>query len=136
MTDLERLIGLARIARAAFERVAAENGYRDHLGGLCYDASSFLRRMALAYGIKTDLGQAHGHWFVLFGDVVVDITSTQFGHPDKVAVLSLSVAQSLGSWWQLLGRHSDLPPRPDRLAELAEKEAEDLMGMAVGEAEL
>lgn len=136
MTDLERLIGLARIARAAFERVAIKDHWKNDLAGLCYDASSFLRRMALAHGIETELGHGFGHWFVLYGNVVVDITATQFGHPDKVAVMSLSVAQSLGSWWRLQGRHSDPPPDPDRLGRLAENEAEDLMELTVREAEL
>jgi hypothetical protein len=130
-TDLEHLIGLARIARATFELVAVKNSFHNDLSGLCYDASSFLRRMAKAHGIETELGHGPGHWFVLLGDVVVDITSTQFGQPEKVAVLPLAEAAKRGIWWELYSRHSDPPPKPDRLGEMAEA----MVGLVVGEVE-
>lgn len=137
MTDLERLIGLARIARAAFERVAAKDNYSSHLGGLCYDASCFLRRMATAYGIATDLGHGFGHWFVLYGGTVIDVTSTQFGQPEKIAVLSLEEAARRGNWWVLQGRHNDPPPPwNNRIANMAAEEADGVTGLGVGEAEL
>jgi hypothetical protein len=133
-TDLERLITLARIARAAFERVAARDGYNPTLGGLCYDASCFLRRLASAHGIETDLGHGYGHWFVLHGDTVVDVTSTQFGQPERVAVLPLAEAAKRGQWWELLGRSADAPPPwNNRMADMAAEEADALIGAGAGE---
>jgi hypothetical protein len=122
---LADLVGLARTARAAFERVAEKDDWPSNLSGLCYEASSFLRRMAAAHGIKTDLGKGFGHWFVLLGDTVVDITSTQFGHPDRVAVLSLEEAEKHGEWWELRERLTDLEGQHTpwrQTAELADKE--------------
>jgi hypothetical protein len=140
MTDLEQLIKLARITRSAFEKVARKQGYQSNLGGLCYDASNFLRRMAEAYGIPTDLGIGSCHWFVLYGNIVIDVTSTQFDQPEKIAVLPLSVAEERGSWWKLQGRNSD-PPKNyrDKMTEIAEEAFENMIdGISdgIGEAEL
>lgn len=105
--DLKRLLRLARIARSAYEAVARECGYKPDLGGLCYGASQFLRRMAYEHGIATDIGEGNCHWFVLFGDTVVDITATQFGVAESIAVLPLAEAQERGSWWKLQHRSPD-----------------------------
>jgi len=118
MTDLERLIGLARVTRAAFERVV---GSGSTLCGYCYEASCFLRRLAVAHGIQTELGQGQGHWFVLHGDVVVDVTATQFGVSAKVVVLPLEEAKEKGDWWKLSGRHADPPPVPGLCQQRAAK---------------
>lgn len=128
MGDLEKLVGLARIARAAFERFAAKDNWKPDLGGLCYDATCFLRRMAAAQGIATDAGMGRGHWFVLHGDTVVDITSTQFGQSDRVAVLPLAEAQKRGPWWELLERSSALPDAEDRISKAVAQEVEEAEG--------
>ena len=138
MTDLERLIGLARIARAVFEQVAMRDNWNPNLCGLCYDASCFLYRLAKREGIVTELGRGIGHWFVLFGDTVIDVTATQFEQPERVMVTSLKQARSRGNWWHLCDRNPD--PKPsvawsDRLSNLA-AEVEEGMGCGVGEGEL
>jgi hypothetical protein len=87
--SLADLTGLARIARVVFERVAKRDDWKSDLGGLCYDASAFLYRLATKDGILVELGSSGYHWFVLFGDTVVDVTATQFGWQDRIAVLPL-----------------------------------------------
>ncbi len=109
MKDLERLVDLARIVRAAFERVAEVHDYPSNLGGLCYDASTYLLRMARSQGIDVQLGHGVGHWFVLLGDTIVDVTSTQFGQPDRIAVLPLAEASKIGNWWELRERLGEIP---------------------------
>lgn len=133
-TDLERLVGMARVARAVFERVAERDGWQPDLGGLCYDASCFLRRMAARAGIATDMGQGDGHWFVLLGDMVVDITATQFGVEERVAVVPLGTACGRGPWWRLRGRHSDPPPMGsgDRVSAMADVFERDIAEGPVG----
>lgn len=128
--DFKQLLRLARIARSAYEVVARECGYKPDLGGLCYDASQFLRRMAFEHGIITDLGAGRAHWFVLFGDTVVDITATQFGVQENIAVLPLVEARERGDWWKLEHRSPDFPTKSwsihqDTIAENAVKVMEE-----------
>jgi len=33
--------------------------------------------------------------------MIVDVTSTQFSQPDKVAVLPMERAEKIGAWWEL-----------------------------------
>ena len=109
MQDLERLVSLATVVRKAFEKYAAKTKYfPSDLCGLCYDASLTLMRLAKRHGIeKAQLGVGIGHWFVLLDNMVVDVTSTQFGQPDKVAVLPLEHAEKIGTWWELQGKQDE-----------------------------
>lgn len=122
-TDLEVLVGLARRARMVFERFAAQDNWKPHLGGLCHDATQFVRRMANAHGIPTVAGGGSGHWFVLYEahgtPMVVDITATQFGQPEAVMVLPLAEAERRGRWWVLIDRIATLTSYP-RIASDAE----------------
>jgi len=108
MTEFEKLIGLAQIARATYERIAIKSGFGPDLGGMCYYASNFLRKLAKAHGIPTEIGRGMGHWFVIYihdgVDMVVDITATQFDVKDRVAVLPLTDAVKRGAWWELRER--------------------------------
>jgi len=136
MSDLAKLIGLARITRTIFERVARKEGYPSNLGGLCYDASCFLRKMAKAQGIQTDLGETCIHYFVLHGDTVIDVTSTQFGQEEKVAVLPLEKAKTIGTWWDLQHRLTYNPDTINHsLLKVADDVNEEIEG-GIGEAEL
>jgi hypothetical protein len=110
-TDLERLISLARTTRAVFERVAKQCGSRPDLGGYCYDASCFLHRLAARNGIAVEVGMGNGHYFVLLGDTVVDVTATQFEQPESVMVDTVAGAARRGNAWELRGRDSN-PAEP------------------------
>jgi len=137
MTDLERLIGLARFARITFEKVAERDQWPYNLGGLCFSASFFLHKLAENYGIKTEIGHGIGHWFVLFEDKVVDITATQFGVKEKIAVLSIEEAEKCGGWWELQNKWSQTKSRltnQDRyLDRLAHEEASNFSRVGEGE---
>lgn len=119
-TDLEVLIRLATRARVVFERFAAQDRWSPNLGGLCHDATQFIRRMANAHGIPTFCGGGSGHWFVLYeahGEpMVVDITATQFEQPEKVMVLPLKEAAKRGRWWDLREKEESLDSY-ERIAE-------------------
>ena len=125
--NLERLVGLAHLARRVFERVAEIDGWPADLCGLCYNASMFLLDLARRDGIEAELGDGVGHFFVLYGDTVVDITATQFAAmtklSDKVMVLPLAEAARLGNWWRIESRNTLLIPTKmdERLCELAMK---------------
>lgn len=133
-TDLERLVGLARITRGAFERVARMRSYPKDLGGLCHCASSFLARLAEAHGIEVELGRGIGHWFVLYGGtIIVDVTATQFGVKEKIVVLLVDKARKRGEWWDLQDTNSVFD---GHYHEEAAKTVEEAMGLGIGEAEL
>lgn len=122
MTDLERLTLLARRARKAFELVAVRQNRPSSLGGWCQDATVFIFGRARAMGIAVDMGHVPGHYFVLLGDTVIDVTATQFGVKDKVAVLPLEDTRRRGEWWDLEMRHSDPPPPwSNRLLKMADE---------------
>jgi len=122
MNDLKRLEKLAWRARRAFERVAEEDRWPSDLGGLCLDASEFLWKLAKENGITTEIGEGLGHWFVLFGDMIIDITSTQFGQPEKVAIIHYAEAGNIGDWWKLIKRHKKPSIEGDRyLVQMAER---------------
>lgn len=77
-----------------------------------------------------DIGHVPGHWFILLDDMVVDITSTQFGVANAVSILSLDEAMKIGRWWRLRrdGRISDpIEPWDASLAESVAKEMEYLL---------
>ena len=58
----------------------------EDLAGACAVASFFLRKKLLSYGYKTDfyVAKAHNHCWLRYGDKILDITATQFGHKNKV----------------------------------------------------
>lgn len=98
--DMDRLIALAHQVRTAFERTAVRDNWSTDLCGLCYHASKFLHATSVDLGIDTHVVGGVGHYFVMYGDFVIDVTSTQFGQPDKVAVKPLVEAEKIGPWWQ------------------------------------
>jgi len=104
MTDLEKLTALAWAVRRGFERYVTKTyGWVDpDLGGYCYEASARLFRLAKTHGLDVSLCKGHGHWFVMLDGKVVDVTSTQFKQPEKVAVLTQEEAEKRGDWWKLL----------------------------------
>ena len=106
--ELRQLIKLAQFTRCVFERMEERHNRPNDLRGLCYEASLYLYNLAKAHGITVEIGRGTCHWFVLYGDTVVDVTSTQFGHPERVAVLPLEKAEGCGSWWHLQGKESPL----------------------------
>lgn len=114
MQDLEKLVSLAKVVRVAFERyVARSKCHSSDLCGFCHDASSVLLKLAKKHGINgVQMGEGSCHWFVLLDNMIVDVTSTQFKHPDKVAVLPIEQAQKIGEWWHLYDR-MDAPKWPD-----------------------
>jgi len=82
---MEELIALARVVRAAFSRA-----YSGDLCGYCCRASVQLFLLARERGIvDARLAVTWGHVFVVLGDTIVDVTATQFGVADAVAVLPL-----------------------------------------------
>lgn len=135
-SDLKRLIGLARITRSAFERLAVKDGSNKDLKGMCYDASCFLRRLATAHGIDTEMGEGENHFFVLYGDIVIDVTSTQFDQPMPVAVLPLVEAEKRGPWWKLWARNRPISTWSRPIDARLDEEIDTMMGFGVGEGEL
>lgn len=139
MTEFGKLLRLAGIARNTYEKIASKCGYKPDLGGLCYDASCFLRRLAKAHEIPTEMGQGKGHWFVIYVhegvDMVVDVTSTQFGVEDRIAVLPLFEAMKRGDWWNLQGRRSGISEH-SWMTEDEDKAMEEAFGSGIGEGEL
>jgi len=125
MENLERLVELAKIVRQAceFYTEKTECGPED-LAGLCYDASCALFGLAKKNGISVEMGESSCHWFVLLDNMIVDITATQFGVPDKVAVLPIEEAKE--GWWKLEIR-SDLPIVNGWVANGITKIAEELL---------
>ena len=126
MTDLEKLISLAYKARKAFEKVAEIDRWKPNLSGLCFDASCFLRRLARENGIETELGKGDGHYFVLYGNVVIDITATQFGKLDHVCVLPLEEASKIGDFWKLYYSYKEYPIHQSCQEKIAREELEKL----------
>jgi hypothetical protein len=99
MTDLELLINLARFTRTVFEK---ESRLED-LAGMCYDASCFLHTIAKAYGIETRIGAGVGHYFVVYNNMIIDVTATQFGIKEKVVIIPIDKAKEVGRWWDFMG---------------------------------
>lgn len=128
MTDLDRLCAIALKARRAMEIVAKKDDWPRDLCGLCYDASCFLRTLAAREGIKTELGTGIGHFFVIFNrDTVIDITSTQFGVADRVAVRPLDLAEKVGEWWQVQRIEAGMPSISGFVQQLAMAEYSKLV---------
>jgi len=111
MTDLEKLTVLAWAVRRAYDRYSSTIHKIDNpdLAGYCYEASARLYRLAKTHGLDVKLCQGVGHWFVEFGGKVVDVTSTQFQQPEKVAVLDKNEAEKRGDWWKLKSVYKTLP---------------------------
>lgn len=83
MSKLDRLKMLARVVRHAYEKIY---GQHSSLAGACFDASRQLFRLAKDNGLDVEIGIGDGHAFVLLGDIVVDVTATQFRKRQKVLV--------------------------------------------------
>jgi hypothetical protein len=130
MNDLMRLLGLARKIRLALEKVAIENGYNDDLGGLCYDATLILSEIASQSNIEVELAQGYGHWFVLYNDMIVDITATQFGVKEKVMVISTSEVHHIGNRWTLLKKMKyppQYPPEHPHIIDMVKNEISNML---------
>lgn len=83
MNDLDRIISLAKIVRAAFEK---DNPGNPTLSCCCYRASLELFCLAKDEGINIKLAGNGCHVFCTLEDTVIDVTATQFGHPDKISI--------------------------------------------------
>lgn len=83
MTDLNRIIDLAKFVRATFEKKYTKN---PTLSCYCYRASLELFCLAKDEGIDIKLAGNTGHVFCTFGETIIDITATQFGNPDRIAI--------------------------------------------------
>lgn len=102
-SDLEKLTAYAWVVRRAFEQYSKRLGYSNDLAGFCYEASTVLYEVAKARGVNgMQFGHGRGHWFLLLDGMIVDVTSTQFKQPDKVAVIPLETAEQIGEWWQFV----------------------------------
>lgn len=103
MGDLEKLVTIAKAVRTGFDKYVEKNGgYGSDLTGFCHDASVVIFKLAKKYGIdKVQMGEGVGHWFVMLDGMIIDVTSTQFSQPDKVAVLPMERAEKIGAWWEL-----------------------------------
>jgi len=125
--DMENLIALAYQVRTAFERTAERDSWNKDLTGLCYHASKFLHAVAVERGIDTQVCGGVGHYFVMYGDFVIDVTSTQFGQPDRVAVKPLVEAGKIGPWWEKM-YISDSPSNlHDKTTNIAKEEFEKIL---------
>jgi len=125
MENLERLVELAKIVRQACDFYTEKTEcVSEDLAGLCHDASCALFGLAKKNGISVEMGESSCHWFVLLDNMIVDITATQFGVPDKVAVLPIEEAKE--GWWKLEIR-SDLPIVNGWVANGITKIAEELL---------
>lgn len=113
MTDLEQLINLARFTRTVFEKKAS-NGWREDLAGMCYDASCFLYTIAKAHGIDTKIGAGYRHYFIVYNNMIIDVTATQFGVKEKVVVMPIEEAMIAGKWWEFIGFESVSYPEYER----------------------
>lgn len=88
---MQRLLELAKIVREAFDE-----RYGGSLCGFCCSASVQLFRLAKDNGLDgVTLGATGGHVFNLFEGQIVDVTATQFGVEDKVAVLPIDPEQRM-----------------------------------------
>lgn len=83
MNDLDRIISLAKIVRCAFEKNDPGN---PTLSCRCYRASVELFCLAKDENINIKLAGNTCHVFCTYNDVVIDVTATQFGHPDKISI--------------------------------------------------
>lgn len=83
MNELDRIISLAKIVRAAYEKYTPDNS---NLSCCCYRASVELFCLAKDENIDIKLAGNGCHVFCTYNDVVIDVTATQFGHPDKISI--------------------------------------------------
>ena len=82
MSEIDKLIPLAKTVRQAFEKK-----YGETLFCFCYRVSVELFIAAKENGINNiKLAGNYNHVFCIIGDTVIDLTASQFGHSKKIAI--------------------------------------------------
>lgn len=94
---MDKLVALARTVRAAFSGMHGED-----LCGYCCRASVQLFLLARSHGIRdARLGATYWHVFVVRDERIVDVTATQFGLANGVALLPLDKGKRLARLAQM-----------------------------------
>lgn len=108
MTDLERLMPLARIVRRACEKRFLDKT----LSCKCYRVSLELFLLAKKRNIDIEIAGNYCHVFCLIGDDVIDLTATQFGHPDAISIGKANEwpekINGTYNYWQVIWHGKDL----------------------------
>lgn len=119
-TKLQRVINIAHEVRSWAEHIQRslptdKRAFGHDLTGMCAICSAELANRLISAGFKPRLMVGRSHTFVWVGGYIVDVTATQFGHPDKVVV---KLRPAKGSFWYWDGATSI---RPGDKAKLEEK---------------
>lgn len=97
MTEIKKLAGQIR---NAMEVVARKEQFNPDLCGLCAKASIQLFLEARRRGMHIGLIAGQGHVYNVYKGHIVDVTGTQFGHPDRVVCEPLENKSRLSSAYQ------------------------------------
>jgi len=74
-------------------------GADDDLGMMCAISSYRLFTALKKAGLKPAFAANDEHAFVICDGWIVDVTATQFGHSEKVAMVMLDSDEADKSWW-------------------------------------
>lgn len=111
---MKTVLKFARILRRACEEEWSQRKWKKaadrptpeeaNLGGWCVLASKTLFLALRARHIPCELRFGSGHCYLVYGDYIVDVTATQFGVKDRVAVVKVEdEATTRNTFWQNYG---------------------------------
>ena len=94
---MRRIKQIAKRVRA----YCVKNWYDHELGGMCGRASVMLHRALKRAGFRTNIVCNDSHAFLEYGDLIIDITGSQFGQEDVMIVPKSEMYQG---YWKIVER--------------------------------
>jgi len=98
MSNLEKVITLAKNIRIAYEHLAIRSNKKTNLAGYCSRASVQLHLIAKELGINVAIVPSYFHVYNVYDNKIIDITATQFGKRKRVWIVNFNKTNKISHW--------------------------------------